>query len=220
MKKRNVRSTSAIFCLFPAFLALGCGAGGGEDDSDGDGAPSGDKPIELQEITFDLDGDRMLSSLSDEEIVGACDELASGVVSADEQIACRVVAAGENDDPAACAEAREVCLENPGAVRDSVTISASPAPINCSVFNAELTVGCDYPVSLLLACANALASSVISSGDAVSCQDAASFSSVEEANKAALDNQGVEFVGVCLELESCEALVQALISGGESEGIK
>lgn len=203
---------SALFSIVSlSFAAVACG-----DSEPSDGETKAESPIVLEEIQFDLAGDRLLSSLSDEEIVAACGKLAAGIESADEAIACRVVAVGEADDVDACVEAREDCLSAPGDAGSEVTISSSPAPISCSAFNAALTEGCDYPVSLLLDCANALADSVVPSGDAVSCENAGDFSSVTEANKAALDSQGIGFVEVCLDLVACEALVQALFEGSET----
>lgn len=214
-----MRSTS--FGLFFCALGWAVACGGSEDESekstgDGDG-DHGDVVLEVDEIVFDLDADRSLSTLTDEEIRSACDQMADVFAEADVGVACQIVAAAEQTTDA-CERVRDECLDDPEDALLQTTVRSTPAPVDCSIFDASLTAECDFPVSLLEDCVNALAQSVVPAADAVRCEGAAEIEDFEESHQMAVENINTDYASICFDLLECEDLVGALLSGESSNG--
>ncbi len=212
-----MKATSAVLL----FAVLGCFFGCGSDDEEassgsGDGDASG-PTFDVEQIEFDLDDERSLSSLTDEEIRGACESMAAVFEQADSGVSCRIVAAAEAD-ARSCSSELEDCLEDPDEALEQTSVRSAPAPVDCTVFSAELTEDCDHPVSLLEDCVNALALSVVPAAEAVDCDKADQFQDVEEAHAEAALNQGTDFVSICFDLLECETLVEALLSPENGAG--
>lgn len=187
--------------------------GGDGDDDGGSGAA-----LVVQEIAFDLDADRALSSLTDEEIRSACDEMAAVFVAADAGVACQIVAASEGTTDE-CENSRDACLKDPEDALQQTTVRSAPAPVDCSIFEASLVSGCDHSVSLLLDCVNALAHSVVPAAQANHCDEASSIADVEHAHELAVENLDTNYGSICFDLLECEALVGALLSDDNSMGV-
>jgi len=151
MTKMKMTKRGAI-AAFAASLAF-CGCDG--DKGDDSGGPSDEPALVVSEIEFDLDSERLLSSLSDQEIRDACELMAGVIQDADEGVACQIVAATE-DSEESCTTARDTCLDNPDEAVAQTMVRAAPAPIDCEVFDSSLTAECDFPVSRLGSCANSL----------------------------------------------------------------
>ena len=173
--------------------------------------------LEIQEFSFDLDGDRLLSSLTDKEVGDACSGLAAAVNDADEQVSCQIVASGESSGQVECETSLSDCRENPADVVAKTSVRSTPAPIDCSVFDASLTAGCDFPLTLLEDCVNAMAQSVVPAAEAVSCSSAGELADVGAADESAGLNRGYDFVVVCADLLECETLVSVLLDAGPSD---
>jgi hypothetical protein len=199
-----------ISALAAGVAFFGCSGGEGEEDSS-------DPALVVAKIEFDLDRDRLLSSLSDQEIQDACGVMARVIQIADEGVACQIVAAAE-DSEKLCTTTRDACLESSTEALSQTTLRATPAPIDCDVFDSALTVGCDFPVSLLEDCANSLAQSVVPAAEAVDCSEASEISNLSAAEQLAAANKATDFVTVCLDLLACESLVGALLGGGSGPG--
>lgn len=199
-----------------------CGAGDDESASpEGDGGNSGGESgvvLVVEEITFDLDSDRALSSLADSEIRSACDEMAAVFQAADAGVACQIVASSESTT-AECESRRDECLEDPADALQQTTVRSTPAPVDCAIFEASLTEGCDYPVSLLEDCVNALAQSVVPAAQAIHCDEAAEIEDIEQAHATAVSNLNTDYASICFDLLECEDLVGALLSGESSTGV-
>src|SRR5690606_27472165 len=103
-----------------------------------------------------------------------------------------------SESEASCATARDACLESPGDALAQTTLRAAPAPIDCEVFDSALTVGCDFPVSLLEDCANSLAQSVVPAAEAVHCSEASAILDIDAAQQLASSGKSTDFVTVCL----------------------
>lgn len=212
--------TASVVLLFGL---LGCFAGCGSDeeespaksgDGDGDSVAS---TFEVEEIVFDLGGERSLTTLTDQEIRGACETMADVFDSADAGVACQIVAAAEADEDA-CEAKLQDCLQDPEDALEQTSVRSAPAPVDCSVFNVELTEECDHPVSLLEDCVNALAQSVVPAAEAVDCGNAAGFEDIDAAHAEAAMNKSPDFVSICIDLLECEALVGALLSDESGAG--
>jgi hypothetical protein len=189
------------------FLIIAC------SNSDPDESNEEAPPINVPAFSSGLDSNLLLSSLSSEQIASACEELSSVVTTADAEIACRVVAAGESLDAAECNQLVSSCLLEPQAALAQTNLRSTPGAIDCTDFNQELVAGCDFPVSLLEACVNSLAESVVPAAESIPCSAAADFSSVEEAQDHANENRDTSFTEVCFDLLACEALVSVLLGG-------
>lgn len=203
-------------------ILLVCGAcGGGDEGKDKqEQSPGQDEPVlVVADVDFELDAERLLSSLTDAEIVSACEQMAEVMESGDVGVACQIDAAGSSDSKEACADAREACQDDPSGALSETTVRTTPAPINCEIFSASLTVGCEHTVGELETCATALAQSVVPAAEAVSCEEARDFASTEEANEAAKLAKATDFVGICEPLLECEALVGALLTGEAPSGL-
>lgn len=214
-----MKSTSVGLFLLTFGWAAACG--GSEDASDpksgdGDGDQAG-ATLEVDEIVFDLDGDRLLSTLTDEEIRSACDQMAEVFQAADEGVACQIVAAAE-PSPEDCEEARDACLMDPKDALRTTTVRSAPAPVDCAIFEASLTAACDFPVSLLEDCVNALAQSVVPAAEAIACEEAAEIEDLEQSHQGAVENLNTDYASICFDLLECEDLVGALLSGEGSTG--
>lgn len=213
MKKKRIGMLAAILGW-----AVACGAADDKsDESAGDGDESS-AALHVSSIRFDLEGDRQLSSLTDEEIRNACDAMATVFVAADVGVACQIVAASEATT-AECESHRDECLNDPEDALRQTTVRSTPAPLDCSIFEASLTEGCDYPVSLLEDCVNALAQSVVPAAQAIHCDEASEIEDVEQAHMTAVSSLNSEYASICFELLECEDLVGALLSGGSSMGV-
>jgi hypothetical protein len=207
--------------VFLGTLGWAVACGGSDEESkksegDGDGDES-EAALEVATISFDLDQDRALSSLTDEEIRAACDEMAVVFRAADEGVACQIVAASEATTEA-CESSRDACLADPDDALQETTVRSAPAPVDCSIFEARLTAACDFPVSLLEDCVNALAQSVVPAAQAAHCENASEIEDVAEAHGLAVDHLNTDYASVCFELLQCEDLVGALLSGESPMG--
>lgn len=218
-----------VFALLALFAVSACSGDDPEENTPGMGGDTGmgsatggesggvtEAPkIDIPTYSSGLDSSLILADLSDEQIVGACDRIVEVVTEADSEVSCRVVAAGEAESADECGAAVGTCLDSPGDALAATTIRSTPAPIDCSEFNAELAAGCEHPVSLLEDCVNALATSVIPAAAAVSCDTASEWPDVKKAEMEAKANQGIDYVTVCFELLECEDLVSVLLGSGE-----
>lgn len=187
------------------------GIGGEPNEAETSKAPAIDVPT----YESGLDGTLILKDLTDEQIVGACDRIVTTVEKADVEVSCRVFGAGDSDSEDTCEASVSSCLDSPEEALEATTIRSTPAPIDCSEFSAELAAGCEHPVSLLEDCVNALATSVIPSAEAVSCDTASDWPDVKTAEMEAKANQDISFTAVCFELLECEDLVAVLLGTGE-----
>lgn len=203
-------------CLLLLTLTVTFVACGSKDDPEA-GDPS--TPLGVPTIDFAVMDDRLLSSLSDEEIVDACAVMADAMKIGDEGVSCRIQAAGTTSSLAECNAAVETCLQDPAMALSNTAIRTTPAPIDCSSFDASLTTSCDHTVEKLEDCANALAESVVPAADAVRCESAADFSDVDAAEEAAKLEKGTAFADICAPLLECEALVSALLTGNVPSGL-
>lgn len=197
-------------CLIP-ILFLGCK----DDDASSDPDPG----LSIPPLDFGLDEGRLLSSLSDEEIGQACQQMAATMAVGDEGIACRIQAVGESDSKEECVEAHDACIEDPATALASTTFRTTPAPIDCSIFSAELTIGCDHSVKTLQDCADGLANSVVSSAEVVTCDEPDAFSNMEDAESAAREAADFGYISICEPLLECETLVAALLTGMVPDGL-
>ena len=169
--------------------------------------------IDVPSFSSGLDEKRMLSSLEDDEISDACDKLLPVITKADAELVCRVVAAGESTDPATCERSVSGCLPEPVAALNKTMLRSTPGTIECEKFTGELVVGCEFPVSLLEDCVNALAQGVVPGAEAVTCGQAEEFEDLSAAEQAASENRDTSYTETCFELLECEALVDALLGG-------
>jgi hypothetical protein len=209
------RSFTYLSLVFAAGLSAvsGCSSSSSENDGDHPEDASG-AALEIDEFSFDLDNQRLLSSLTDEEIGAACADLARTLTQAEELAACQIQAAAATNDATECSSAVNSCLSDPSTALAESEVTATPAPIDCDAFNAELTADCDKSLAVLEVCINSLAQSLAPSRNALSCEGAAEVDSVEDANDLARANKGSGYVADCFALVSCDVLVSTLIGGG------
>lgn len=209
-------NATLVSILFACVACNGGDDGNGEKEQD---PTKGGPALVLPDVEFQLEADRLLSSLTDEEIVSACEAMAGIMAAGDEGVACQIEASGSSDAQEECDDAREACLEDPTGALDQTSVRTTPAPINCEIFDATLTEGCQHTVGKLEDCANALAQSVVPAAQVVSCEEAGDFSSVQEANEAAKLAKATDFIAICEPLLQCEALVGALLTGEVPSGL-
>ncbi len=208
---------SAPIYFLPFFfgpLLVGCSDSTSEDSQASDDSQIEEEPaIDVPSFVSGLDEERMLSSLVDDEISAACDRLLSVVSTADTELACRVVAAGESRDQGTCVRSVSSCLSEPEAALNKTTLRSTPGAIECEKFTGELVAGCEFPVSLLEDCVNALAQGVVPGAEALSCGQAEKFEDLSAAEQAASENRDTTYTETCFELLECKALVDALLGG-------
>jgi hypothetical protein len=205
-------SKSTSLFIVAALFTYACGSSSDDESK----APAAALVVEA--IKFDLVGERLLSDLNDEEIQTACEEMAGIMRSADEGVACQIAAASSSESEGDCESERDTCLDAPTEALGWTGVSTSPAPIDCSKFEAALTTDCDYPVSTLEDCVNAMAQSVVPSAEAVSCSNAADIADLNGANEAATNAVNTDYINICLDLLACESLVGALLGGEMDPG--
>lgn len=196
-----------LVALLSGILLMGC-SDSAPADSPGE-APAVDVPT----FSSGLDPQRLLSSLDGDEISDACEQLFPVVTAADAELACRVVAAGESNTSDECAESVRDCLPEPSSALSQTTLRSTPGPIDCEEFTADLVEECEFPVSLLEDCVNALAQGVVPGAEAVPCSDAAEFKDIAAAEQVASENRDTAYTEICFDLLECEALVSVLLGG-------
>jgi len=211
----SYRNIPLVLC---ALFALHCASEGTKSGADeGPGTSAG--PFEVQKLTFGFDSSRLLSSLSEQELGVACENLSRVVTDADEKVSCQVVATGEHATTSACTDSLNDCIVSPNDVLSKTSIRSTPAAIDCSAFNTQLTGSCDVEAVALEECINAMASRVLPAAEAVSCANAETFSSVagaEGTDKAAQLNAGTDYVIKCVGLLGCKELIAALTTPNPS----
>jgi len=199
------------FVLIAPLVSLGACS----DDSE----PSHVLP-EVPAFDSGLDPEKMLNTLTDEEIEGACELLEETLIAADTNVACQVESTATTDDVDACLSARTECLASPRSARDVVEASPLEAEVDCGVFAAELTADCPHPVSALEDCINAIAVSVEPSIEATQCEQAGELSELSEVDSLAKSSSDISYVSVCAPLIVCEKLITALLGGDdEADGM-